>query len=149
MCIRDRYNIIRYIDLEGKTLTVPDNSVLNFIGGTIGNGTIIGNKTKVINLNVDRIVLSGTWFDSGITSNRPTNVLVGFQYFDSTLSVSYTHLDVYKRQDLILAFILIMHVILIRMNIMKIFIIRLIRLMHCWGLFLIRRTEPKSLKWKR
>ena len=80
------YNIIRYIDLEGKTLTVPDNSVLNFIGGTIGNGTIIGNKTKVINLNVDRIVLSGTWFDSGITSNRPTNVLVGFQYFDSTLS---------------------------------------------------------------
>lgn len=47
---------------------------------------IIENKTKVINLNVDRIVLSGTWFDSGITSNRPTNVLVGFQYFDSTLS---------------------------------------------------------------
>lgn len=80
------YNIIRYIDLEGKTLTVPDNSVLNFIGGTIGNGTIIGNKTKVINLNVDRIVLSGTWFDSGITSNRPTNVLVGFQYFDTTIN---------------------------------------------------------------
>ena len=80
------YNIIRYIDLEGKTLTVPDNSVLNFIGGTIGNGTIIGNKTKVINLNVDRIILSGTWFDSGITSNRPTNVLVGFQYFDTTVN---------------------------------------------------------------
>lgn len=80
------YNIIRYIDLEGKTLTVPDNSVLNFIGGAIGNGIIIGNKTKVINLNVDRIVLSGTWFDSGITSNRPTNVLVGFQYFDTTVN---------------------------------------------------------------
>lgn len=80
------YNIVRYIDLKGETLTVPDNSVLNFIGGTIGNGTIIGNKTKVINLNVDRIVLSGTWFDSGITSNRPTNVLVGFQYFDSTIN---------------------------------------------------------------
>lgn len=80
------YNIIRYIDLKGKTLTVPDNSVLNFIGGAIGNGTIIGNKTKVINLNVDRIVLSGTWFDSGTTSNRPTNVLVGFQYFDTTIN---------------------------------------------------------------
>ena len=63
-----------------------ENSVLNFIGGAIGNGTIIGNKTKVINLNVDRIVLSGTWFDSGITSNRPTNVLVGFQYFDTTVN---------------------------------------------------------------
>lgn len=63
-----------------------ENSVLNFIGGAIGNGTIIGNKTKVINLNVDRIILSGTWFDSGTTSNRPTNVLVGFQYFDTTIN---------------------------------------------------------------
>lgn len=80
------YNIVRYIDLKGETLTIPENSVLNFIGGAIGNGTIIGNKTKVINLNVDRIVLSGTWFDSGITSNRPTNVLVGFQYFDTTVN---------------------------------------------------------------
>ena len=80
------YNIVRYIDLKGETLTIPENSVLNFIGGAIGNGIIIGNKTKVINLNVDRIVLSGTWFDSGITSNRPTNVLVGFQYFDTTVN---------------------------------------------------------------
>lgn len=63
-----------------------ENSVLNFIGGAIGNRTIIGNKTKVINLNVDRIILSGTWFDSGTTSNRPTNVLVGFQYFDTTIN---------------------------------------------------------------
>lgn len=77
---------ILYIDLKGETLTIPENSVLNFIGGAIGNGTIIGNKTKVINLNVDRIILSGTWFDSGITSNRPTNVLVGFQYFDTTVN---------------------------------------------------------------
>lgn len=80
------YNIVRYIDLKGETITIPENSVLNFIGGAIGNGTIIGNKTKVINLNVDRIVLSGTWFDSGTTSNRPTNVLVGFQYFDATIN---------------------------------------------------------------
>lgn len=80
------YNIVRYIDLKGETLTIPENSVLNFIGGAIGNGTIIGNKTKIINLNVDRIVLSGTWFDSGTTSNRPTNVLVGFQYFDTTIN---------------------------------------------------------------
>ncbi len=79
--------VIQYdYDLKGETLTIPENSVLNFIGGAIGNGTIIGNKTKVINLNVDRIILSGTWFDSGITSNRPTNVLVGFQYFDTTVN---------------------------------------------------------------
>lgn len=79
--------VIQYdYDLKGETLTIPENSVLNFIGGAIGNGTIIGNKTKVINLNVDRIVLSGTQFDSGTTSNRPTNVLVGFQYFDTTIN---------------------------------------------------------------
>ena len=79
--------VIQYdYDLKGETITIPENSVLNFIGGAIGNGTIIGNKTKVINLNVDRIVLSGTWFDSGTTSNRPTNVLVGFQYFDTTIN---------------------------------------------------------------
>lgn len=85
---RDSFDtlIVRYIDLKGETLTIPENSVLNFIGGAIGNGTIIGNKTKVINLNVDRIILSGTWFDSGTTSNRPTNVLVGFQYFDTTIN---------------------------------------------------------------
>lgn len=79
--------VIQYdYDLKEASINIPENSVLNFIGGAIGNGTIIGNKTKVINLNVDRIVLSGTWFDSGTTSNRPTNVLVGFQYFDTTIN---------------------------------------------------------------
>lgn len=79
--------VIQYdYDLKEASINIPENSVLNFIGDAIGNGTIIGNKTKVINLNVDRIILSGTWFDSGITSNRPTNVLVGFQYFDTTVN---------------------------------------------------------------
>lgn len=79
--------VIQYdYDLKEASINIPENCVLNFIGGAIGNGTIIGNKTKVINLNVDRIVLSGTWFDSGITSNRPTNVLVGFQYFDTIIN---------------------------------------------------------------
>lgn len=79
--------VIQYdYDLKEASINIPENSVLNFIGGAIGNGAIIGNKTKVINLNVDRIVLSGTWFDSGTTSNRPTNVLVGFQYFDTTIN---------------------------------------------------------------
>lgn len=79
--------VIQYdYDLKEASINIPENCVLNLIGGAIGNGTIIGNKTKVINLNVDRIVLSGTWFDSGTTSNRPTNVLVGFQYFDTTIN---------------------------------------------------------------
>lgn len=79
--------VIQYdYDLKEASINIPENCVLQFDGGSLSNGTIIGNKTKVINLNVDRIILSGTWFDSGITSNRPTNVLVGFQYFDTTVN---------------------------------------------------------------
>lgn len=74
---------ISYCKETGKHYKFNSN---NQSDSTTGNGTIIGNKTKVINLNVDRIVLSGTWFDSGTTSNRPTNVLVGFQYFDTTIN---------------------------------------------------------------
>lgn len=79
--------VIQYdYDLKEANINIPENCVLQFDGGSLSNGTIIGNKTKVINLNVDRIILSGTWFDSGTTSNRPTNVLVGFQYFDTTIN---------------------------------------------------------------
>lgn len=79
--------VIQYdYDLKEASINIPENCVLQFDGGSLSNGTIVGNKTKVINLNVDRIVLSGTWFDSGTTSNRPTNVLVGFQYFDTTIN---------------------------------------------------------------
>ncbi|TDA90516.1 hypothetical protein E1J02_00020 [Phocaeicola dorei] len=76
------YNIIRYIDLEGKTLTVPDNSVLNFIGGTIGNGTIIGNKTKVINLNVIELFYQGLGLIQELLLIDLLMFLVGFQYFE-------------------------------------------------------------------
>ena len=79
--------VIQYdYDLKEASINIPENCVLQFDGGSLSNGTIVGNNTKVINLNVDRIILSGTWFDSGITSNRPTNVLVGFQYFDTTVN---------------------------------------------------------------
>ena len=79
--------VIQYdYDLKEASINIPENCVLQFDGGSLSNGTIVGNNTKVINLNVDRIVLSGTWFDSGTTSNRPTNVLVGFQYFDTTVN---------------------------------------------------------------
>lgn len=79
--------VIQYdYDLKEANINIPENCVLQFDGGSLSNGTIVGNNTKVINLNVDRIVLSGTWFDSGTTSNRPTNVLVGFQYFDTTIN---------------------------------------------------------------
>lgn len=44
--------IIQYdYDLNGATITIPDNCVLQFDGGSISNGTIIGNNTIIDALN--------------------------------------------------------------------------------------------------
>lgn len=40
---------IRYdFDLNGETISLPENSTLKFVGGSISNGTLIGNNTKII-----------------------------------------------------------------------------------------------------
>lgn len=44
----DTIYIIQYdYDLNGNTITIPQNSIIQFQGGSISNGTIIGNNTKV------------------------------------------------------------------------------------------------------
>lgn len=68
------------LQLANKTY---DKQSFSGLGRVYLRKNIVGDKNV---LNVDRIVLSGTWFDSGTTSNRPTNVLVGFQYFDTTIN---------------------------------------------------------------
>lgn len=58
--------IIQYdYDLDGATITIPEGCVLEFQGGMLKNGTIIGNRTfieagiyKIFNNNLN---LSGTW----------------------------------------------------------------------------------------
>lgn len=54
MAIQDKFNkpdiiykITQDIDLSGGTLTIPSGCTLDFQGGTISNGTIIGNKTLI------------------------------------------------------------------------------------------------------
>ena len=51
-------------NLEGKTVTLPENIVLSFEGGYISNGVLTGNRTK-INGKLDKIfsmvTISGTW----------------------------------------------------------------------------------------
>lgn len=44
-----RYVIVSDIDLQGETLTIPAGCTLDFQGGSLSNGTIIGNDTKIIN----------------------------------------------------------------------------------------------------
>lgn len=55
MAIQDKFNkpnviykITKDISLEGGTLTIPEGCTLDFQGGTIVNGTIIFNNTKIL-----------------------------------------------------------------------------------------------------
>lgn len=57
---------IRYdFDLNGATINLPANSVLQFVGGSIKNGTLNGNNTAIeADSNAvifDSIVIEGTW----------------------------------------------------------------------------------------
>lgn len=72
MAIQDKFNktnviykITKDISLEGGTLTIPEECTLDFQGGSIINGTIVGNNTKIKAglqriFNID-ITLNGTW----------------------------------------------------------------------------------------
>ena len=62
------YNVykIRYdFDLNGATINLPANSVLQFVGGSIKNGTLNGNNTVIeADSNAvifDSVVIEGTW----------------------------------------------------------------------------------------
>ena len=62
---------IRYdFDLNGAEITIPEGCVLDFQGGSLNNGIIVGNNTsifktfsKIFNLNID---LTGSWSIEGI-----------------------------------------------------------------------------------
>lgn len=43
-----KYIIKESYDLQGQTLTIPKNVILEFQGGVISNGTLIGNMTQII-----------------------------------------------------------------------------------------------------
>lgn len=63
----DTVYIIRYdFCLGGATITLPKNSTLKFEGGSIDNGTIIGNNSSIIS-DIDKtilgkdLIIEGTW----------------------------------------------------------------------------------------
>lgn len=90
-----RYVIVSDIDLQGETLTIPAGCTLDFQGGSIINGTVVFNKTNIIEPSstiFKNIVLNGTienqyinigWFkDVADYSNLIENLLkIGNIYF--------------------------------------------------------------------
>lgn len=74
MAIQDKFNkpnviykITKDIDLEGGTLTIPEGCTLDFQGGSLANGTVVGNNTK-IKADLDKI------FDTTITFDGSWNL---------------------------------------------------------------------------
>lgn len=59
--------IVQYdFDLNGKTVIFPENCILSIDGGSISNGTLVGNNTVLLNVNkadniLNNVTLSGTW----------------------------------------------------------------------------------------
>lgn len=76
---------IRYdFDLNGATINLPANSILQFVGGSIKNGTLNGNNTVIeADSNAvifDSVVIEGTWnvehiYDSWFAFNTPPSYI--------------------------------------------------------------------------
>lgn len=64
-----RYIIQYDYDLDGETITVPEGCTLDFQGGSLRNGTILGENTKIISglqkIFWDTLSFSGTWNVTG------------------------------------------------------------------------------------
>lgn len=59
----DRIVIYKNVDLKGKTYNIPEGFTMEFKGGTIRNGTLIGQNTKISSKGkaFDHVVIKGTW----------------------------------------------------------------------------------------
>lgn len=64
------YHIQYDYDLDGETITIPNNCILQFDGGSFNNGVIIGDDTiidsNLVKIFNDDIILNGTWKVKGI-----------------------------------------------------------------------------------
>ncbi len=56
-------SVEKEVDLQGNVCSLPQGAALHFKGGIICNGTIVGNRTKIIanDSAFDHISISGTW----------------------------------------------------------------------------------------
>lgn len=65
------YKVDTVVDLEGKELTLPEGSVLDFQGGKLKNGKVKGNNSTITGILVnifDDVILTGTYtnYDSNL-----------------------------------------------------------------------------------
>lgn len=65
--------IIQYdYNLNGQTITIPEGCVLKFEGGSLSNGIVSGNKSKIVTYDFEifkNITVKGTWIQEEVYSN--------------------------------------------------------------------------------
>ena len=65
------YKLVHDVDLEGNTFTFPNDVTIEFQGGSISNGTLIGNGCRFINLDyklLNNVTLQGTFSTRRVTT---------------------------------------------------------------------------------
>lgn len=70
------YDLDRDLDLEGKTIKIPENVTIRQRRGVIKNGILIGNRTKIISKSTifDRVTIQGTWEVENISTGLFRNL---------------------------------------------------------------------------
>lgn len=70
--------IVKYnFDLEGESIAIPENCLLEFDGGTVSNGTLIGQDTIIIyhqdrNIVLPNVVFEGSWTNGNVVVDDET-----------------------------------------------------------------------------
>lgn len=86
------YKIVGDIDLGGGELTIVNGCTLDFQGGSISNGTIIGNNTKIRagieKIFGDNILINGVWNCSEIYDTWFTKVDDSFVYLQNIFNLT-------------------------------------------------------------
>lgn len=65
-----RYIIQYDFDLRGATVNVPNNCILHFVGGSLNNGTVNGDDTKILNYFEGDAITSGSISWLGVTADE-------------------------------------------------------------------------------
>lgn len=92
------YHIQYDYDLNGQTITVPEGCVLAFEGGSLRNGALVGQTTKITGIASISATMSGTWsniyadveaLNSAMRAAGSTlpasGDYIGYCFFDTTL----------------------------------------------------------------
>lgn len=79
------FDVVKEIDLGGHTYRMPEDVTLRHEGGVIKNGTLIGNKTKIIAKKdlFNRVYIRGSWS----VENISTNLFADLSYHNSLKDV--------------------------------------------------------------